>query len=125
MSDLIWQCVRDNHAYLKKGRGPKTLSAEPGNMTNVHNNKFSGLSGKKVATMNIVTKGNKQEITLSKKTTVSKTRTMPSKLFYASSVSKNSKKATASLSKTLGVYRPDLVAAATDKYQKIKRTLRK
>lgn len=94
-------------------------------MTNVHNNKFSGLSGKKVAALNIVTKGNKQEIALTKKTTVSDKKSMPSKLFYASAISKNSKKACGVISKTLGVYRPDLVVAATKKYMKIKQTLRK
>ena len=125
MSDLIWQCIRDNHAYLKKGRGPKVLSAEPGNITNVHNNKFSGLSGKRVASLTIATKGKKDEIVLSKKTTVSKKRSMPSKSLYTSAVSKNSKKAAITLSRTLGVYRPDLVAAATAKYQKIKLALRK
>jgi hypothetical protein len=124
MSALIWQCVRDNHAYLKKGHGPKVLSAEPGNLTSIHNNKFSGLSGRKVAGLSVVTKGKKQQITLSTKLFSDKAA-CPKKLFNATGVSKNSKKASNCISKRLGLYRPDLVSAATAKYQKIKQSLRK
>ena len=124
MSALIWQCVRENHAFLKKGHGPKVLSAEPGNLTGIHNNKFSGLSGRKVAGLSVVTVGKKQTITLVRKTSTDKAA-CPKKLFNTTAVSKNSKRAENCLSKTLGLYRPDLVSAASAKYQKIKRTLRK
>jgi hypothetical protein len=123
MSALIWQCVRNNHAYLKKGHGPKTFSAEPGNMTNIHNNKFSGLSGKNVAGMTVVTKGGKSKIQLVKKTTSGKAA-CPNKAFIITGVSKCSRKAANSIAKNLSVYRPDLVSAATAKYQKIRRSLR-
>ena len=124
MSALIWQCVRDNHAYLKKGQGPKTFSAEPGNIANIHNNKFSGLSGTKVAGLAVVTKGKNQQITLTTKSANGKAA-CPRKLFSASGISKNTKKAASSISKNLGLYRPDLVSAANAKYQKIKLSLRK
>ena len=124
MSALIWQCVRDNHAFLKKGHGPKTLSAEAGNMTNIHNNKFSGIAGTKTAGLTVVVKGKKQQITLTQKTVTGKA-SCPKKVFIQSGVSKNSAKAANSISKNLGLYRPDLVSAATTKYQKIKRSLRK
>jgi hypothetical protein len=123
MSALIWQCIRDNHAFLKKGHGPKTLSAEAGNMTHIHNNKFSGLSGRKVAGLSIVTKGKKQQITLTAKVATGKAA-CPAKLLNQSGVSKNTKKATNAISKNLGLYRPDLVSAATAKYQKIRRALK-
>jgi hypothetical protein len=123
MSALIWQCIRDNHAFLKKGHGPKTLSAEVGNVTGVHNFKFSGLANSKVAGMTVVTKGKKASIRMSAKVTGGKTA-CPSKLFNTVGVSKSSKKAANCISKTLGVYRPDLVSAATAKYQKIKRSFR-
>ena len=122
-SSLIWQCIRDNHSFLKKGHGPKTLSAETGNIANIHNNKFSGISGGKVAGLAVVTNGKKQLITLSKKTTTANS-SCPRKLFNQTGVSKNTLKAGNSISKNLGLYRPDLVAAATVKYQKIKRSLR-
>ena len=123
MSALIWQCVRDNHAFLKKGQSPKLFSAEPGNMTNIHNNKFSGLSGKKVAGMTIVKKTKKQQITMFVKNSTGKAA-CPNKAFTLTGVSKCSRKAANCISKQLSVYRPDLVSAATAKYQKIKRTFR-
>ena len=124
MSALIWQCVRDDHAFLKKGHGPKTLSAEPANMTAIHNNKFSGLAGAKVAGMTVVVKGKKESIRLIAKNATGKAA-CPKKVFNHTGVSKNSKKAQNSISKNLGLYRPDLVSAATAKYQKIKRSLRR
>lgn len=123
MSALIWQCVRDNNAFLKKGHGPKLFSSEPGNMTSIHNNKFSGLSGKKVAGMNIVKKEKTQKITFSVKNHTGKAA-CPNKAFTVTGVSKCSRKAANCISKQLSVYRPDLVSAATAKYQKIKRTFR-
>jgi hypothetical protein len=124
MSALIWQCIRDNHAFLKKGHGPKTLSAEAGNMVHVHNNKFSGLSGRKVAGLTLVTKGKKQQIILTTKVAGGKAA-CPAKLLNQSGVSKNTKKATNAISKNLALYRPDLVSTAAAKFQKIKRALRK
>lgn len=124
MSALIWQCVRDNHAFLKKGHGPKTLSAEAGNMAAIHNNKFTGLAGTKVAGMAVVVKGKKHEIVMSAKSVNGKAA-CPKKVFNHTAVSKNSKKAENCISKKLGLYRPDLVSAATAKYQKIKRSLRR
>jgi hypothetical protein len=123
MSALIWQCVRDNHAYLKKGHGPKTLSAEVANLTGLHNGKYSGLACKRVAGMNIVKKGKKSQICMSLRNDSSKA-TCPNKAINSVVVSKSAKKAANCITKNLQVYRPDLVSVATTKYQKIKRTFR-
>jgi hypothetical protein len=123
MSALLWQCVRNNNAFLKKGHGPVILTAEPSNMTGVHNNKFSGLAGKNVAGVTVVKKGNKQQIAMFVKTNSGRAA-CPGKAFTQVGVSKCAKKGTNCITKQLAVYRPDLVSAANAKYQKIKRTFR-
>lgn len=124
MSALLWECVRHNHAYLKKGHGPKALSAEEGNMTGIHNCKFSGFSGRRVAGLSVITRGKKQTITLNTATPSDKAA-CPKKMFNKTGVSKNAKKATACFTRKLALYRPDLVAAASARYEKIKISLRK
>ena len=42
-ADLIWQVLRTHNAHLVKRDGI-TLSAEPGNLANLHTYKFSGLA---------------------------------------------------------------------------------
>lgn len=42
-SDLTWMLVRKNNSFLRKNGGV-ALSAEPGNVKNVHSYKFSGLA---------------------------------------------------------------------------------
>ncbi len=124
MSALIWECIRDNHAYLKKGNGPKVFSAEPGNITNLHSNKFSGLAGRKVAGLTVVKSGKKETVTLVTKPVGGK-RACPKSLFNGTGISKNATRATKSIAAKLAGYRPDLVGAAVSKFQKIKQSLRR
>jgi hypothetical protein len=123
MSALIWECVRHNNAFLKKGHGPKTLTSEPSNVTGIHNQKFSGLAGQKVAGLVAVTKGKKQSIRMLTKLTTGKSA-CPKSAVLSTGVSKCAKKGVEAITKSLCTYRPDLVSAATAKYQKIKRSFR-
>ena len=44
-SELVWQCIKGNNAFLRKGskgRADAIFSAEPGNLYNKHSYKFSG-----------------------------------------------------------------------------------
>eukprot|EP01053_Blabericola_migrator_P000883 Blabericola_migrator_1__882@NODE_1216_length_5096_cov_101_127660_g825_i0_p2_GENE_NODE_1216_length_5096_cov_101_127660_g825_i0NODE_1216_length_5096_cov_101_127660_g825_i0_p2_ORF_typecomplete_len126_score21_88Ribosomal_L28e/PF01778_17/1_5e11DUF3617/PF12276_8/0_035_NODE_1216_length_5096_cov_101_127660_g825_i045794956 len=41
-NDLLWLCVKQNNAYLRKSLG-LSLSAEKANLTNEHNQRTSGL----------------------------------------------------------------------------------
>jgi len=45
-ADLVWQCTKKYNSFLVKRDGV-TLTAEPGNPTNVHGLKYSGLGAKK------------------------------------------------------------------------------
>jgi hypothetical protein len=93
-------------------------------MTGFHSSKFSGFSNRKVADVVVTKTGKNAKIALSHKITSAKAA-CPKKVFQATGISKNTARATATLSKTLGVYRPDLVEAAVSKFQKIKRSLRR
>merc|ERR1712159_94993 len=49
-SDLIWQCVRNNSAFLKVrkcGTNKQMFTAEPNNLTNLNRFKDSGLANSK------------------------------------------------------------------------------
>ena len=77
-SALLWECVRDNHAYLRRGQGRALLSAEPGNLANIHNFKYSGLAAKKTAGLTVELNGKKEQITFTRKTSPKK-ESKPSK----------------------------------------------
>jgi large subunit ribosomal protein L28e len=56
-SDLVWQLVRNQSAYLVKGRttqGDSTqFSSEPNNVTNINSQKFSGIANFKTVGVNV------------------------------------------------------------------------
>ena len=41
-SQLLWQLVKNNHAFLHKGLHGAQFSAEPGNLYNINSYKYSG-----------------------------------------------------------------------------------
>ena len=43
-SELVWQLIRGNNSFLKKGLNNTFFSAEPGNLTSKHSYKFSGIA---------------------------------------------------------------------------------
>ena len=50
MSSLIWALIKDNNSFIKK-RGGVIFTTEPGNVTNKHSFKFSGLANKKAVSV--------------------------------------------------------------------------
>jgi len=122
-SALLWECVRDNHAYLRRGQGCALLSAEPGNLANIHNFKYSGLAAKKTAGLTVELNGKKEQITFTRKASPKK-ESNPSKLFNSVGVTKDQSKARKFLIRSLSIYRPDLLQVALYKYNKIKRAVR-
>ena len=41
-SQLLWQLVKGNHAFLHKGLHGAQFSSEPGNLYNINSYKYSG-----------------------------------------------------------------------------------
>lgn len=44
-SQLVWQIVKKNNSFIRKGLNGELFSAEKGNLTNKHSYKFSGAEG--------------------------------------------------------------------------------
>lgn len=118
-SALLWECVRGNNSFLRRGQSPVAFSAEPGNLTHIHNYKFSGLAAKKTAGLNVDIKGKKEQISFTRKAPHKK-ESKPNKLFDTVGLTKNQKQARKFLIRSLALYRPDLLQLALTKYNKIK-----
>jgi hypothetical protein len=122
-SALLWECVRGGNSYLRRGQGPVTLSAEPGNLTHIHNFKYSGLAAKKAAGLTVEIKGKKEQISFTRKAS-HKNESKPNKLFDTVGLTKNESQARKFLVRSLALYRPDLLPIALVKYTKIKRAVK-
>merc|ERR1711974_450340 len=104
-SALIWQCVRNNSSFLKKQRNCISMTNEPGNLTSVNAQRFSGLANDRTVGLDLT--GKKQHITLSlKKKSLRKVKNAQHKTV----LSRDSKKAVAKLDELLikANYRKDL-----------------
>jgi len=122
-SALLWECVRGNHAYLRRGQAKATFSAEPGNLTHMHNFKYSGLAAKKTAGLTVELKGKKEQITFTRKASHKKAA-KPNKLFDSVGVTKNPANARKFLIRSLCIYRPDLLQETLAKYSKVKKAIK-
>jgi len=120
---LLWECVRGNNAFIRRGQSPVTFSAEPGNLTHIHNFKFSGLAAKKTVGLTVELSGKREQVTLTRKA-VPKNASKPNKVFDACGVTKNQSKARKFLIRSISLYRPDLLKTALAKYSKIKGAVR-
>ncbi|XP_055349109.1 60S ribosomal protein L28-like [Paramacrobiotus metropolitanus] len=48
-ADLVWQIIRNNHAFLKRQRGVcKTFSKEPGNLKGINSPRLNGIANRNV-----------------------------------------------------------------------------
>mmetsp|Transcript_2333 Transcript_2333/g.2980 ORF Transcript_2333/g.2980 Transcript_2333/m.2980 type:complete len:139 (-) Transcript_2333:1361-1777(-) len=105
--DLIWACLRNNSSFLRKQKGNKTfLSAEPGNVRNVHSFKYSGLANSKSISVNVTENG--AEL-VKKSSTKNKPAKMSAKISLknARGPARNNKTIEAAVSKVY--YRRDLL----------------
>jgi len=100
------------------------MSAEKDNLTGFNAFKFCGLANKQSLGLNVVKKGKKESIVLSRSTTK---KFAPKRARNLLTLSTNEKKGLATLNKELLVkgYRRDLAQIASEKYVKLRNSFRK
>merc|ERR1712129_202833 len=123
-SELLWECVKKNNAFLRKGKNCPTLSAEPGNLMGLHKASYSGLSNAKTFDVKSIVDGKKTSIAL---VTKGKKTMKPDNMFNSMGVSKCVKKGMEALDKNIDskFYRRDLLNAAKLKYKKVRVSFKK
>eukprot|EP00735_Rhodelphis_limneticus_P004484 TRINITY_DN16075_c0_g1::TRINITY_DN16075_c0_g1_i1::g.13822::m.13822 TRINITY_DN16075_c0_g1::TRINITY_DN16075_c0_g1_i1::g.13822 ORF type:complete len:149 (+),score=52.77,sp/O82204/RL281_ARATH/42.62/5e-22,Ribosomal_L28e/PF01778.12/5.1e-33,Ribosomal_L24e/PF01246.15/0.063 TRINITY_DN16075_c0_g1_i1:50-448(+) len=117
-SELIWQVIRKNNAYLVKRDGLQ-LSSEAANLTHQHSYKFSGLANKKAVAITAIDGGCKLSI---KKKTASR---KPASGNATQELKRDFRRVARSISGALDSYRPDLKKAALAKWSAIYRSQHK
>mmetsp|Transcript_79730 Transcript_79730/g.140712 ORF Transcript_79730/g.140712 Transcript_79730/m.140712 type:complete len:239 (-) Transcript_79730:81-797(-) len=66
--DLIWMCVKNNSAFIRKNKNVPTMSAEQGNLTGLNKLKYSGLAHNKAVSVDSKTEGKKETIMVTNRT---------------------------------------------------------
>ena len=122
-ADIIWECIRSNHAFLRPGL-TMDLSREIGNALNKNSLKYSGLLPNRCAGLDLHKTGKKVSIVLTTSATGLK-RTQPHKIFSSTRVTSNSRLGEKTIQKVLGSARPAAVQVSLVKYMKLKKSLRK
>merc|ERR1740129_327016 len=125
-SDLIWQVVRNNSCFIKKQANLPVMSLEADNLAGLNSFKYSGFANKSVG-LKVVKNGKKEVITLTKKQKSGHKISKIGSATLKTGIKKSNKKAVEQIRKELsaGGYRRDLIDAATQKFMKIKASLRK
>mmetsp|Transcript_46918 Transcript_46918/g.108840 ORF Transcript_46918/g.108840 Transcript_46918/m.108840 type:complete len:141 (-) Transcript_46918:74-496(-) len=126
-SDLLWECVRKGHSFMRKSRDLPTMSAEPGNLLSLHKPAFSGIGNTKALGLSSKKTGKKETILLTQSTPKKVRKLRPKSLLLTTGIKKNKKKGLAQLDKMMGVayYRPDLLELAKTKYARIRMSFKK
>eukprot|EP00195_Chlamydomonas_chlamydogama_P015282 CAMPEP_0202894068 /NCGR_PEP_ID=MMETSP1392-20130828/3520_1 /ASSEMBLY_ACC=CAM_ASM_000868 /TAXON_ID=225041 /ORGANISM="Chlamydomonas chlamydogama, Strain SAG 11-48b" /LENGTH=126 /DNA_ID=CAMNT_0049578619 /DNA_START=75 /DNA_END=455 /DNA_ORIENTATION=+ len=117
-SALVWQVIRNNNSFLRKGLNGSLFSAEAGNLANKHSYKFSGLANPK--TVDISLKGDDVTFSVAR----NKTAKQPKKSKYTCVIKKNARRALKSVGKQVGSYRADLKKAALGRLSALHKSLR-
>mmetsp|Transcript_31664 Transcript_31664/g.62194 ORF Transcript_31664/g.62194 Transcript_31664/m.62194 type:complete len:145 (+) Transcript_31664:70-504(+) len=123
-SELVWQCVKKNNAFIRKGRYCPTFSAEPGNILGLHKESYSGIANAKSVDVTPVIEGKKTSIML---VTKGKNTMKPNKMFLRRGLSKCTTKGVDALEKNIDslFYRRDLLNLAKLKYKKVRISYKK
>nr|ABV22465.1 ribosomal protein L28e [Oxyrrhis marina] len=118
MAELVWACMKNSNCYSLKSRNCATLTCEPGNLTNVHNFKYSGTAQDKAVS---VTCDDKQRLRLVVKRPKRNTRARPTRQFTKLPISTAPKKALETIKKALveKSYRPGDVKLAVIRHKKL------
>ncbi|PFH33143.1 ribosomal protein RPL28 [Besnoitia besnoiti] len=118
-SELVWQCVRRNHCFIRKFNGI-TLSAEPMNLTNKNTLKFSGIAHKQPLGLN---RHGENGSGIALVTVQKRSRAMrkPRKAVQVRKFVK-CKKEISKVTQAVAAYRPDLLKTVTKKMKKLIRT---
>merc|ERR1719362_1710272 len=123
-SELLWECVKKNNAFIRKSRNCPKMSAEPGNLMGLHKASYSGIANTKTLDVKSVIDGNKASIAL---VTKGKKSMKPNKMFNSMGLSKCTKKGMEALDKNVEskFYRRDLLNLAKKKYKKVRVSYKK
>mmetsp|Transcript_117005 Transcript_117005/g.331517 ORF Transcript_117005/g.331517 Transcript_117005/m.331517 type:complete len:142 (+) Transcript_117005:69-494(+) len=124
---LIWECVKDTHCFMRKNKRMPVMTTEPGNLTGLHAFKYSGLANKQTFGLSPVIKKKKESIIMTQNTAKASRARRPLSMSIETGVNKCEKKGLAQLqSAMLGkYYRRDLLELAERKYKKIKTSFKK
>ncbi|KAK8056588.1 hypothetical protein PG993_001815 [Apiospora rasikravindrae] len=124
-SDLIWEIVRNNNAYVvtRKTGGGVRFSRDPLNLKNLHTRKYAGFVNEKA--VGVVPNENGGVKILSKKTSASQkpAANLTSTTYHGGKSARNSYKAVANQT-AKNSYRPDLREVAVQRVSAIRRSQR-
>jgi len=112
-SDLVWFLVRGHNSFIVKRPhdGVRPLSAEPGNLTNNHSPRWSGLSSSKPVVLRPTKSGKGLHLSVvSSKATANQVAKKGRKQDLRAAA--NNRKTLSTVSKTVGQSRPDAYKAA-------------
>merc|ERR1712127_76731 len=123
---LMWECVKKNHAFMRKSPDCPTFSAEKHNLTGEHKMKVSGFASRWKLDVVVNKKGVKQSIAIVKSQPRPGRLRFPKRLTSQIGLKKHEAKGLAKLEHEImsQYYRRDLFALAKLKYQKIKNSFK-
>merc|ERR1711862_685673 len=102
------------------------MSAERGNLSGLNSFKFSGLANKQVLGVSDKMTGKKEAIVLTTRNKKEEKAVQPKRMLLETGLKKQTKKGLAALAKAMDAgYRRDLLALATAKYGKLKKSFKK
>ncbi|KAK6073627.1 ribosomal L28e family protein [Seiridium cupressi] len=124
-SDLIWEIVRSNNAYLVKRKlaGGVQFSRDPLNLTNKHSRKYAGFVNDKAVGVGHNEKGGVQVFSKKSSAAQKPAESTTSTTYHGGKSSRGTYKAVANHSAKNG-YRPDLREAAVQRVSAIRRSQR-
>uniref|UniRef100_A0A7S2NCK6 Ribosomal eL28/Mak16 domain-containing protein n=1 Tax=Zooxanthella nutricula TaxID=1333877 RepID=A0A7S2NCK6_9DINO len=124
---LIWECVKNDNAFLRKSRNMPVMSAERGNLMGLSSSKFSGIASGKVLDISSRKTGDKETIILTTSHKQASRAARPGSRLLATGLKKQAKKGVAQIEKVVdaGFYRQDLLALAKAKYDKVRASFKK
>eukprot|EP00930_Biecheleria_cincta_P078649 TRINITY_DN661_c0_g1_i1.p2 TRINITY_DN661_c0_g1~~TRINITY_DN661_c0_g1_i1.p2 ORF type:complete len:139 (-),score=36.75 TRINITY_DN661_c0_g1_i1:54-470(-) len=122
-SDLVWLCVKNNNAFLRKSKNCPNFSSAPGNLTSLNMKKYSALAHAKPVGVSVRKNGKKSTIIMTTKSTKD-VSTISGKNFFAETGVAKGGKTVKGLDKA-ALLRPDLAEEVRVKYGKIKQSFKK
>ncbi|CAE7426863.1 Rpl28 [Symbiodinium pilosum] len=125
--DLLWECVKNNSAFIRKNKNVPTMTAEPGNLTGLNSFKYSSLAAKQVLGLDAKKVGKKESIVLTTRSKRASRQQRPGTVLTTTGIKKGKKKGPEQLKKIIAATynRPELLEMALVKYSKIKRSFKK
>src|SRR5690554_3781906 len=106
---VSWALLQKNHSFLVKSNGV-TLTTEPGNVTNIHSSRFSGLANKRA--VDIQRAGKDAGVVLALKSRKVSKRRQPANEWNKVTTKKAFRKTSKTIKNQLEGYRSDLVKPA-------------